>query len=174
MPTYATKSKNMLEINSLFNNLLKKTPTSTKLNRLILLLLGIIILFVFLDKRPKSVPDFFQQTTPIPTLKVKVVKNIHVETPQLNDQISSGFLLTGSARVFENVINYRLKDTKGKVLSEGTITANAEDVGQFGAYEKQIQYSAPQTQYGYLEVFALSAKDGSEIDKQIIYLKFSQ
>lgn len=92
----------------------------------------------------------------------------------MNAEINSGFLLSGTARVFENVVTYRLKDTKNNILAQGNLIAAAPDIGQFGPFETNVSYSAPVTQFGYLEVFTLSAKDGSEIDKQILYLKFGQ
>ncbi len=148
-----------------------KTP---QINRLILLLLAIIFLFVVLDRHSRraeiSPPVSIAATPTIPQIE----KNINIQTPKMNAEINSGFLLSGTARVFENVVTYRLKDTKNNILAQGNLIAAAPDIGQFGPFETNVSYSAPVTQFGYLEVFTLSAKDGSEIDKQILYLKFGQ
>ncbi len=77
----------------------------------------------------------------------------------MNAEITSGFLFSGTVRVFEKEINYRLKDTKNNILAQGKITDQK--------FEQKIFYTVPKTQFGYLEVVTGS-------DKQIIYLKFGQ
>jgi hypothetical protein len=98
--------------------------------------------------------------------------NIVVDLPKANDEITNPLILKGKARVFENQFNFRLKDKKGKILTEGTLLANSSEAGQFGNFEKTINFPDLQEDAGVLEVFDYSAKDGSEIDKVIISVKF--
>lgn len=97
--------------------------------------------------------------------------NIVVFSPKENTNINSPFDVEGKARVFENVVSLRLKDKNGKILFQGTTDAQSPDVGQFGLFQEEINYTTAQTE-GTLEVFQSSAKDGSEIDKVVIPVKF--
>ena len=98
-------------------------------------------------------------------------KNIIVSNPKENATISSPFKIEGRARVFENIVSIRLKDGDGKILFQGTTDAQSPDMGQYGSFSKEIKYTTPETS-GTLEVFESSAKDGSEINKVTIPLKF--
>ncbi|MFA5777541.1 MAG: Gmad2 immunoglobulin-like domain-containing protein [Parcubacteria group bacterium] len=97
--------------------------------------------------------------------------NIVVFDPKENAKISSPFDVTGKARVFENMVSIRLKDKSGKVLFQGTTDAKSPDAGKFGLFQEEIAYSTVQAE-GILEVFESSAKDGSEINKVVIPVKF--
>ncbi len=77
----------------------------------------------------------------------------------------------GKARVFENVVSIRLKDKNGKILFQGTTNAQSPDVGQFGLFQKEVTFETMQKE-GTLEVYQASARDGSEIDKVTIPVKF--
>jgi len=97
--------------------------------------------------------------------------NIVVFNPKENAKISSPFDIEGKARVFENTVSIRLKDKNGKILYEGITTAQSPDMGKFGLFQEEITYTATQSE-GILEIFESSAKDGSEINKVIILVKF--
>ena len=110
------------------------------------------------------------QVTPTLPITPMEEKNIIVEAPKEGETVSSPFILKGQARVFENQLNYRLKDGEGRILSEGSLYADAPDIGQYGPFEKEISF--PITSKAIvLEVFDYSAKDGSERDKVEINLK---
>lgn len=96
-------------------------------------------------------------------------ENISVESPKGNTKVSIPFVVYGKARVFENQLNYRVLDDKKNNLLEGSILANAKDVGQFGPYEFTVSGLTLKGKIT-LEVFDYSAKDGSEIDKVTIPL----
>lgn len=100
--------------------------------------------------------------------------NILVTSPIDGDTIAQPLLIRGEARVFENQLNYRLKDADASILAEGIITANAPDAGEFGDFEVITFYERPKGKTGTLEVFDYSAKDGSEIDKVTISLRFGE
>lgn len=96
--------------------------------------------------------------------------NIKVATPKDGDTLTSPFLLSGQARVFEAVVNFRLKDGTGKVLVEGTAKTKAGQT--FSPFTYSVAFSKPGTPTGTLEVFQKSAQDGSDQDLVSISVKF--
>ena len=91
--------------------------------------------------------------------------NIIVTKPTVNETVRLPFAIQGRARVFENQFNYRVLDTSGKVVKEGSAYANSPDTGQFGDFSIEIA-SLPASTAGKItiEVFDYSAKDGSKQD----------
>ncbi len=100
--------------------------------------------------------------------------NITVSLPKSGDKIGLPLIVEGQARVFENVVNFRLRDENGKILAEGYTTANAPDIGQFGSFRGELMYAAEKDGKGIVEVFDYSAKDGSEIDKVTIPVTYTK
>jgi hypothetical protein len=91
--------------------------------------------------------------------------NIKLLSPRQGQTVSIPFTIRGEARVFENQLNYRVKDAKGTVLLEGNTMANSPDVGQFGPFEVEVKtLDLPKGSKIKIEVFTYSPKDGSEID----------
>lgn len=90
--------------------------------------------------------------------------NIMVSSPKTNSTIGNSVTISGSARVFENVVSYRVLDGKGIVLAEGTTIATPPDIGQLGPFSVTPTWSTPKTITGTIEVFSTSAKDGSVIN----------
>lgn len=99
--------------------------------------------------------------------------NVIVYSPTSGETIKSPFTATGKARVFENVVNYELKDSKGNVLADGFVTAHAADIGQFGEFEIDLSF-VTSDESGTLEVYTTSAKDGSKEDVVGINVKFEK
>ncbi|MEK9206921.1 MAG: Gmad2 immunoglobulin-like domain-containing protein, partial [Patescibacteria group bacterium] len=93
-------------------------------------------------------------------------------SPLGGDSVKSGFIVKGNARVFESVVSIRLLDSVGNILIQTTTMANAPDAGQFGPFEKMINFITTDSS-GALEVYQVSAKDGSEIDKVSVPLLFN-
>lgn len=144
------------------------------------------MIFVASNLSSKSIDAQFAATTPFPTVSIAssqnltvhpvtpaASRNIELLAPYTGDEVKSGFVVKGNARTFENTVNIRLSDSSGNVLVETFTTANAPDVGQFGPFEKEIDFDSVDSE-GLLEVFQYSAKDGSEIDKVKLPLIFSQ
>jgi hypothetical protein len=102
-----------------------------------------------------------QTNNPAPTVNPNA--NIQFSSPKNGDTVGSQFVIKGQARVFENQLNFRVKDAKGRALIEGTMTAQAQNAGQFGEFTATIS-SMPKGKTT-IEVFDKSAKDGLEIDK---------
>ena len=90
--------------------------------------------------------------------------NIMVSSPKANSTAGNSVTISGNARVFENVVNYRVLDGKGVVLAEGTTLATPPDIGQFGPFSVTPTWNTPKTITGTIEVFSTSAKDGSVIN----------
>lgn len=101
------------------------------------------------------------------------VVNITVAQPAVNATIGLPATISGQARVFESTVHIRIRNGNGTELVEVTTTANAPDAGQYGPFSAAVHYPAPTTQTGTVEVFNISAKDGSEINKVIIPVRFA-
>lgn len=108
--------------------------------------------------------------------EIKIVRepNIIVFNPRPNNEISPPLILKGIARVFENSLNYELKDEENNIIAKNFMTADAPDTGKFGAYETEIYYSEPKGERGNLEVFNYSAKDGSKENVVVIPVSFKK
>ena len=137
---------------------------------IIALLLVAGIAFWFVRKNDAGTDDSHTATT---TEDVNAA-NISVTSPRPNERIGLPVVITGRARVFENTVNVRLLDANGKEIAKGFATADALDIGQFGPFRVELLYSAEADGKGTLEVFADSAKDGSEIDKVIIPIFYTK
>lgn len=90
-------------------------------------------------------------------------KNITLKNPKPNSVVSLPFKIEGKARVFEGTVNFRLKDSDNQIIYEGFTTAKMPEVDKHGPYEAQINYllKAPATKNITLDVFSISAKDGT-------------
>lgn len=96
---------------------------------------------------------------------------IWVNTPVANQTINSPLTIRGNALVFEATVSYRLKDTNGNILAQGFTMADsgAPDRGDF---EAVLHFSPSSSGEGQLEVFEVSAKDGSDVNMVIIPVKW--
>jgi len=121
----------------------------------------------------QSTPQSNIQNVALPDNSALNSNNIHVFTPIQESSISSPVKITGEVRVFENQFSIRVIDGNGKILDEENAMGNNGDMGIFNPFEKEISYPAPSTSNGTIEVFDYSAKDGTEIDKVTIPVKFS-
>lgn len=145
----------------------------------ILVILAIALAAVFsrpaavaTDNIPAGVaPEAPAAIVPEPPVVVST-GNITITSPLPSATITSPVTITGQARVFENAISWRLKDSLGAVLASGNAMANAPDIGQFGPYSITTTYAMPVTLTGTIEVFDYSAKDGTEIDLVSIPVTF--
>ncbi|MFH0892426.1 MAG: Gmad2 immunoglobulin-like domain-containing protein [Candidatus Falkowbacteria bacterium] len=100
------------------------------------------------------------------------VMNIIVNEPDWDDEITNPVAVSGQARVFENTVNIRLRSSSNRILASAFTTASSTEVGEYGDFSKSVPYSDPGTATGFLEVFTISAQDGSEIDKVITLVRF--
>lgn len=95
-------------------------------------------------------------------------ENLIVYLPRTNDRVGTPIIIEGTARVFENTVNYRLRDANGNEIAKGFATANARDVGQFGPFRAELTYFSAVDGAGFVDIYSISAMDGTEIDKIIL------
>ena len=81
-----------------------------------------------------------------------------------NQTLNNPFTILGRARAFENVVRWRLKDGRNKIIAEGSAQTNAPASGRFGAFSSRAFYGKPpETDAGTFEIFTILS-DGSEGD----------
>jgi|GEM_PF-723080 len=88
-------------------------------------------------------------------------------TPKPGQTVSSPLRIAGNALIFEATVSYRLTDSKGKVLAEGFTMAD-KGAPERGDFDVTIEFSPTSAGSGQLEVFEISMKDGSEVNKVTI------
>jgi hypothetical protein len=156
-------------------------PFSVALTAIVLVLAGVLTGVVLVQTRIVSIPpswiaseddgsgvednsDGAANDDETSTSVISASGNVEVTSPDVGEIIGLPLAVTGSARVFESTLNYRLLDADSTVLAEGYVMTNAPDVGEFGDFAIMTSYAAPSGAAGTLEVFDYSAKDGSVID----------
>jgi hypothetical protein len=92
---------------------------------------------------------------------------ITVASPVIGAQVSSPVTLSGTADVFEAVVSARILDAAGNEIARAFTNATC-GTGCRGAYSVSVAYSVSHVQSGILEVFEVSAKDGSPVNVQSI------
>ena len=86
---------------------------------------------------------------------------IVVMEPLSGDSITSPLTIAGEASVFEATVSFRVVTVGGTVLGQGHATAS-EGAPQRGTFRAELKFDTPlYAESGYVEVFELSAKDGS-------------
>ncbi|RJE46985.1 spore gernimation protein [Dehalobacter sp. MCB1] len=96
---------------------------------------------------------------------------IWVTAPVDGQTITSPLKITGNAQIFEAVVSYRLRDAQGNILAEGNTMAAAGAPGR-GDFEASLTFTPSAAGSGQLEVFESSMKDGSDLNKVIIPVKW--
>lgn len=96
---------------------------------------------------------------------------IWVTSPKPGEKVSSPLTVTGSAQVFEATVSFRLVTKEGIKLVEDFVTASA-GAPERGTFKAVLEFRPPAAEDGYLEVFWNSPKDGSELDKVRVPVKF--
>jgi germination protein M len=96
---------------------------------------------------------------------------IVVESPGVGDAVTGPLRVTGEANVFEAVVSLELRDAAGRVLVDTTTMATA-GTGTWGRYRVDLVYP-PTSGRLELEVYAVSPKDGSRIERVVYPLEAS-
>jgi len=78
----------------------------------------------------------------------------------VNAKVTSPVLISGDASVFEAALQWRIADTAGRVIVEGSTTASLGAPGR-GTYSVSATYTVPTGTVAFIEVFSRSAKDGN-------------
>ena len=111
-----------------------------------------------------NLPKIGKQTgAPVPSPVANSV--IRITSPSQNQKVKTPFKIIGDTKVFENQFNYRVTDSLGRILGEGTITAKSQNLSGFAPFEVTVSSLADVKGKGNIEVFDYSPKDGSVINK---------
>ncbi len=92
---------------------------------------------------------------------------IWVTAPVAEELIKSPVKIKGTARIFEATVSFHLKDADGEIIAQGFTTAT-EGAPARGEFEGELDFQPSKAGKGQLEVFEVSMKDGSELNKVII------
>ncbi|MAG29080.1 hypothetical protein CL632_02975 [bacterium] len=128
------------------------------------------------ERLPEQIADDILQDSPVIEEGEPVISesgNIKVTRPQPDNKVESPMLVKGEAKVFEGTFQMRLKDSDGSIIVEKFGTAKAEEVGEFGSFGELLLFDEVSTETGALELFSISAFDGSEQDLVSIPIKFN-
>jgi hypothetical protein len=88
---------------------------------------------------------------------------IEVFSPVADGVYHSPIEVIGFSQTFEAQVNLRLRNEAGEVLAErGTLGGSSDGFAFFHSY---LRFNITEEQNGTLEVFEVSARDGSEINK---------
>lgn len=85
---------------------------------------------------------------------------IFVDRPAWGGVIGNPARIRGIANVFEATFRMKLLDGEGRSLGAKTVTATC-GTGCWGTFDETLDYTASKAGWGTLQVFVLSAKDGS-------------
>lgn len=97
---------------------------------------------------------------------------IDIRQPHPIDIVGDPILVCGVGGAFEATFEARVRDANGAAFVETTITAGSGS--GLSEISFQLPTGVPPTTQGSVEVFALSAEDGSEINKVIIPVVFGR
>lgn len=115
-----------------------------------------------------------EEATPTNTESSVVTSNefLEVTSPTPNTEIQSPVVVSGKSNFFEATTSIKIKDDNGNILAD-TFT-QAGGYTELYPFSAEVTYTQPSAQTGVVEVFEVSAKDGSEINKISIPVKFKE
>lgn len=128
---------------------------------------GVVFELALDDARPWRVgyvPNPTRLVVDVGGHPLAVARNTAVYAPRPGATVDRTFTVNGLARAFEANVPWRVRDGAGRVIARGFTTATIGTSVVWGAYE--ISATLPETARGQvtLEVFQVSAKDGSETE----------
>jgi hypothetical protein len=88
---------------------------------------------------------------------------IEVIEPARGTTVTSPVTITGTADVYEATVSIRITDETGNVIADTFTTATC-GTGCRGDYSERVKFSVDREQPGTIEVFEMSAEDGSMIN----------
>lgn len=95
---------------------------------------------------------------------------ITVRQPRPFDIVDDPVRIAGVGTGFEGQIAARVRDGHGAQLAKVSVPAGGSGVS--GNYRAALEVGVPSTAQGTLEVFEVSAKDGSELHKVVVAITF--
>jgi hypothetical protein len=90
----------------------------------------------------------------------------------VNAQLTNPLHVTGTAIVFENTFQWKLENASNAQVAQGTLTANAPDIGQPGPFTLHHTTQTFTPGSYTLTFFEASAEDGSPIHTLSIPIQF--
>jgi hypothetical protein len=154
------------------------TNTKYTVSGIIALIVLLIIIGIVAFRSPDADDAFDYQnqtaTTSNPSVTQSESQNIRISLPQPGQRVGTPIVISGEARVFENTVNYRLKDENGEVVAEGYTTAQSATVGEYGDFRGELTYMSESDGKGTIEIFSISADTGAEIDMVVIPVQFTE
>lgn len=122
------------------------------------------------ENQPDTNPTPFK----LPDIEISESGELLISTPRPGDTISTPLKVNGLVRGFENRVGLRLKNQDGVVVRETKFTAKQGEIGTFISLGVDMTFAQPTVPGdGTFEAFTFSAKDGSEINKVTIPIKFA-
>ena len=96
-----------------------------------------------------------------------------LETPATGARVRSPVVISGRADVFEGQVSIRILDSRFRPIAEGTATAA---MGELTPFRVEIPFAVPYSQWGYIDAYWISPKDGSPRDMVTVrvYLQKTQ
>ena len=88
---------------------------------------------------------------------------VFVDRPAWGGVLGSPARLVGVANVFEASFRVRIKDAGGRSLADGPVMASC-GTGCWGTFDVTVPYAIGTAAWGTLQVYELSAKDGSVVN----------
>jgi LysM repeat protein len=101
------------------------------------------------------------------------IATISLRHPRAHDIVDDPVEVAGVGTGFEGTLHARLRDSRGNEIAERFFDAGG--TGIWGNFFFRIDVPAvPSRPQGSLEVFEISAEDGSETDKKIVPIVFGR
>lgn len=161
---------------------IKKPPTY------LFYLLGVVLLFLagfgiyyfgYYQYLQKQLTNLTNQNLDINVNRTRVninqtnlpnAQKIFIDSPKEDEVIGNPVIINGQAEVFEAMFNVRIKNANGEILGEAIATAKEGQT--FSPYEVSLNYATSTTEFGLIEAFDYSAKDGGVQDLVSVKVKF--
>lgn len=135
--------------------------------RVLLITLVAVAFFGFLlwsiDQANSEADSLFTAGTTISTKNTLTNAFIKVVSPSLNNGVKSPLTVSGQANVGVDKLKIRIKDNKNLILKESF--AQTRDSKKMSDFSIKLIYKKPTATQGTVEVFLVSTKDNSEINK---------
>lgn len=97
-------------------------------------------------------------------------KSVKISSPKVGAAVKSPVTVSGQTSISEAALQARIKDASGLILAQTKIiTAKGQTVSPFSA---SIKYKKPTRSKGTIEIYSVSPKNGSEMNRLTIPVVF--
>lgn len=98
---------------------------------------------------------------------------IRLYAPTPNERIGDPFIVEGTGQLFENTLQYRLRDAHGAIVLQGNMMAQNPNAGRFGPFTMRLSLPFPPPSNGTMEVFTYAASNGAEENLAQVRVSFA-